>query len=174
MYAVFLLLIIIPTTRPWMKCYSALFDKGQGALIEWQKKSFNALHIRLTRPASQRNNLLSSALPTKAVYLVLVVVFSSSIILLWLLRQFLNIWSFGDSNSLLLVFFYIVFLFWDAYEIIDIKLANRYLIDGNETHWGFGQILPLVLMVTIGYATIDTLQEALIKEKRKVSTIITL
>ena len=89
-YAVFLLLIIIPTTRPWMKCYSALFDRGQGALIEWQKKSFHALHIRLSHPASQRNNLLSSALHTKAVYLVLVLISSSSVILLWLLRQFLN------------------------------------------------------------------------------------
>ena len=173
-YAVFLLLIIIPTTRPWMKCYSALFDRGQGALIEWQKKSFHALHIRLSRPASQRNNLLSSALPTKAVYLVLVLISSSSVILLWLLRQFLNIWSFGDGTGLLLVFFYIVFLFWDAYEIIDVKLTNRDLINGNETHWGFGQILPLVLMVTIGYAAIDALQEASAKEKCKASTAITL
>ena len=169
-YAVFLLLIIIPTTRSWIKCYSALFDRGQGALIEWQKKSFHALHTRLSRPASKCNNLLSSALPSKAVYLVLVLITSSSVILLWLLRQFLNIWSFGDGSGLPLVFFYIVFLFWDAYEIIDVKLTNRVLIIGNETHWGFGQILPLVLMVTIGYAAVDALQEASAKEKCKAST----
>ena len=173
-YAVSLLLILIPTTRSWIKCYSALSDRGQGALIEWQKKSFHALHIRLSRPASQRNMLLSSALPSKAVYLVLVLISSSSVILLWLLRQFLNIWSFGDGFGPLLVFFYIVFLFWDAYEIIDVKLTNRDLIVGNETHWGFGQILPLVLIVTIGYAVVDALQEASAKKKCKASTAITL
>ena len=173
-YAVFLLLIIIPATRSWIKCYTAIFDRGQGALIEWQKKSFHALYFRLSRPASKRNNLLSSALPSIAVYLVSFLISSSSVVLLWFLRQFLNIWSFGDGFGLLLVVFYIVFLFWSVYEIIDVKLTNRDLINGNETHWGFGQILPLVLMVTIGYAAVDALQEAAAKEKCKASTAMTL
>lgn len=162
-YAVCLMLLIIPTTRSWMKHYSALFDSGQEALIEWQKRSLQAL----------RNNLLSSALPSKTVSLILVLVSSSSVILFWLLRQFLDMWTFGNGFGPFRVVFYVAILIWDAYDMLDVKLTNRDLINGNETRWGFGQILPLVLMVTIIYAAVDALQEASAKEKRKAGTATT-
>lgn len=73
----------------------------------------------------------------------------------WLLVQFLALWSFGDGFYPLLTVGYIAFAVWNTYNILDLKSSNRSLIDGQENSWGFGQILPMVLLISIAYNVLD-------------------
>ena len=75
--------------------------------------------------------------------------------LYWLLLQFLAVFSYGDGFQPLLILLYIGFGFWETFDILDVKLSNRPLVSGSETTWGFGQVLPLVLLIAIIYNTVD-------------------
>jgi hypothetical protein len=76
-------------------------------------------------------------------------------IFLWLFLQFLAFWSYGDEESLLIVLAYIGVAAWSTYDIIDYKLYNKSLLEDSESAWGFGQVLPVVLLALIALSTFD-------------------
>ena len=63
--------------------------------------------------------------------------------------------SFGDGYYPLLLAASTGFMAWNTYDIIDLKNSNAHLIVGDESTWGFGQVLPMLLTSSIGFQTID-------------------
>ena len=165
-YALSLLLIIIPATRPWVNQYISLLDYGQQVLIEWQKTRLSALRTGFPHPSPQLNKFLSTALRIGS--LSLVIVSTSSVILYWLISQLLSIFAYGDGFGPLLFVLYVAFGTWNTADIVDLKLSNGALVTGSQSRLGFGQILPLVLMVAIGYAAVDALYG--VPQKQEISS----
>ncbi|KAF1975368.1 hypothetical protein BU23DRAFT_566918 [Bimuria novae-zelandiae CBS 107.79] len=60
--------------------------------------------------------------------------------------QFASVWAFGSGFYLVEVLFYAGFWAWSFYDIVDMKLSNRYLIIGSENSWGFGQVYAVAAM----------------------------
>lgn len=57
-----------------------------------------------------------------------------------------DILTWGDSNSVILVLFYSGFVGWNISSIIELKVANAELMDEGEWVWGFGQVLAVGLL----------------------------
>lgn len=74
----------------------------------------------------------------------------------WAGHQFLALWSWGDSESTLLVAAYVGFAAWDTYDIIDMKISNKHLVK-DEASWGFGQVLPVILLLLIFLNVFDAI-----------------
>ena len=83
----------------------------------------------------------------------------------FMLIQFLPIWTFGNGAHALEVAFYLGNWAWCFYDIIDLKLSNKRVIIGNESTWGFGQVLALVLMGALIFHFVDALAEEKRTEK---------
>jgi hypothetical protein len=71
-----------------------------------------------------------------------------------IIRVIIAVWSYGDSHSPEFFLFYYLFLSWNTWDIIMLKVLNEHLVD-DETKMGFGQVLPLVLLVQIGLNIVD-------------------
>lgn len=78
--------------------------------------------------------------------------------MIWhILWQALALWAWGDNGSVLIVLGYIGLAAWNTFDVIDTKLSNRDLVVGDESTWGFGQILPLGLLALICLDLLDIL-----------------
>ncbi|KAJ9419625.1 hypothetical protein QL093DRAFT_2370693 [Fusarium oxysporum] len=66
----------------------------------------------------------------------------------WLARVLISVWSYGDSDVRGFFIVYYAFVIWNTYDIIMLKIINQPLVE-DETKMGFGQVLPLVLLVQI-------------------------
>lgn len=75
----------------------------------------------------------------------------------WLFLQFLALWAWGDAKSPLIVAAYFGFAAWNTYDLIDLKKSNTHLVV-DETVWGFGQVLPMVLLGLILLNILDAIQ----------------
>jgi hypothetical protein len=73
--------------------------------------------------------------------------------------QFAATWWFGGGFYALEVAVYMGMWAWSFYDIIDLKVSNRRLVVGNETGWGFGQVLAVVLMGSLIFYVVDGLGE---------------
>lgn len=154
-YAVSLVLIIVPTSRPWVHQYQLFLRHMQGNLVEGWKKCATALQKCCFQPITLHHLSLVPSLLRVMFRMTHLVLYSLCLIIYWLLLQFIAVWSFGDGFYPLLIPAYLGFAIWETFDILDLKLSNRSLIDGQENSWGFGQILPMVLLVTIGYNAFD-------------------
>lgn len=154
-YAVSLLLTIIPATRPWVHEYLLIVHQTQGRLVERWKKSANALHTNyLSLSSGCRLSPMRTLL--RITFRMAVFGFSSlCLAIYWLLLQFLAAWSYGDGFYPLLFLVYVGFAAWTTFDILDLKLSNRALLNGQELSWGFGQVLSMVLLIMIGYNAAD-------------------
>ncbi len=58
---------------------------------------------------------------------------------------------------------------WNTLDIIDAKVSNLHLVDPPESEmsWGFGQVLPMVLLGTIVFSALDVFWEEKDKEKKR-------
>ncbi|APA15965.1 hypothetical protein sscle_16g107350 [Sclerotinia sclerotiorum 1980 UF-70] len=83
--------------------------------------------------------------------------------------QILALWAWGDNGSVLIVIGYIGLAAWNTFDVIDSKLSNQSFVIGDESTWGFGQILPLGLLALICLDLLDILNKAY----KHQSTIIT-
>lgn len=77
------------------------------------------------------------------------------LLVVFLLCQLLAIWTYGDGFYPLLWFAYFCFNIWNTFAVISIMVLNQDLINHEELEWGFGQILPLVLMLSIVFVAVD-------------------
>lgn len=75
----------------------------------------------------------------------------------WLLWEWMTLWAIGDSESLLVILLLFGFLGWNTYDIIDAKVSNRHLVT-NETTWGFGQVLPVIMLILVVLNIFDVVQ----------------
>ncbi|KAF8855506.1 hypothetical protein BDZ45DRAFT_728068 [Acephala macrosclerotiorum] len=78
--------------------------------------------------------------------------------LVWSLhKQFIALWARGDIHFPLIVAAYFGFTAWNTYDLIDLKHSNAGLVP-DETKWGFGLVLPVVLLRLIILNLMDALQ----------------
>jgi hypothetical protein len=73
----------------------------------------------------------------------------------WFIWRVLALWAWGDSASVAIVLGYIALAAWNTFDVLDTKLSNRDLVIGDESDWGFGQILPLGLLALICLDLLD-------------------
>lgn len=157
-YAVSLALVIIPASRPWVQKYLQVVHRIQGHLVERWKKSATALQTCYFQPVNGYNMSHMRSLLRIVFRMAVFGLNSLCLFVYWLFHQFMAVWSYGNGFYPLLILVYFGYAIWNTFDILDLKLSNRSLIDGQETSWGFGQILPIVLLIMIGYNTIDAFQ----------------
>lgn len=75
----------------------------------------------------------------------------------WAFLRFFALWAWGDENSITIILAIIGFAAWSTFDLIDFKLSNANLAT-NESDWGFGQILPIVLLGLILLQILDAIQ----------------
>ncbi|KAB8300563.1 hypothetical protein EYC80_000721 [Monilinia laxa] len=74
--------------------------------------------------------------------------------------RILALWAWGDNGSVLIVVGYIGLAAWNTFDVIDTKFSNIGLLVGDESTWGFGQMLPLGLLALICLDLLDILNKA--------------
>ena len=77
----------------------------------------------------------------------------------WCILQFFSVWSYGEGFYPMEVTVYLGLAVWNIYDIVDLKLSNRALVIGSETSWGFGQILPMVVLLLVFFNMMDAFEE---------------
>lgn len=86
--------------------------------------------------------------------------FNLPLFISWIFRLFLALLTWGDSQSVLIVLAYFGFAAWSSYDIIDLKKSNTYLVQ-DESAWGFGQVLPVVLILLVFLNILDAIKGGL-------------
>lgn len=155
LYAICLSLIIVPASRPWVHEYLLGVRRMQGCLVKRWKNSASALQASCAQPVNWSDAFGLRSLLHIVYRIALLGLTSLCLIVYWLLVQFMAVWSFGDGFYPLLTLGYIGFAIWTTFDILDLKLSNQSLIDGQGISWGFGQILPMVLLITIANSALD-------------------
>ena len=79
--------------------------------------------------------------------------------LAWGFLQFWAIWSAGRGFQAVEVAFYAGSALWNTVDVIDLKLSNSPLLTGSEDSWGFGQVLPLYLLLMLGFNLFDVAEK---------------
>jgi hypothetical protein len=75
----------------------------------------------------------------------------------WAILRFFALWAWGDNNSITIILVIFGFAAWNTFDLIDLKLSNADLAT-DESDWGFGQILPVVLLGLILLQILDAIQ----------------
>lgn len=73
----------------------------------------------------------------------------------WVFTQWIGVWSFGDGFLPLTWVFYLLFDVWNTVDVISLWALNRPLLEAEERQWGFGQVLPLVMLLSIIFSGVD-------------------
>jgi hypothetical protein len=71
------------------------------------------------------------------------------------------IWSYGSTFGPLVIIEIVAYFglsAWSVFDIIDLKLSNKPLLDGSESTWGFGQVLPVVLLMLVGFKFFESIR----------------
>lgn len=85
----------------------------------------------------------------------LLVINSFVLLVVFLLCQWLAIWTYGDGFYPLLWLCYFCFNVWNTLAVVSLIVLNRPLVDHEEMDWGFGQVLPVVLLLAIVFVWVD-------------------
>ena len=90
-------------------------------------------------------------------------------IIAFLITSFLAVWSYGSGCFGIESVAILGYLSWNTLDVIDAKVANLHLIDPPESEmsWGFGQVLPMVLLVTVIFSAFDVFGEVKEKENKQ-------
>jgi hypothetical protein len=141
-YFVSLLLTFVDRGGKVAKKYHYLFDRFLGTLWDKPRDCLEAVN---QQPGEFKtsNSELWLALLWGLVYWAVRII-----------RSIIAVWSYGDSRSPELFLFYYLFVGWNTWDIIMLKVLNEHLV-GDETRMGFGQVLPLVLLSQIGLNIVD-------------------
>lgn len=69
----------------------------------------------------------------------------------------LAVWSYGDGFGLIVWIFYVLFTTWNTFDVISLWKLNQVLLDNDDERHikSFGQVLPLVLMLSIVFSAVD-------------------
>lgn len=77
-------------------------------------------------------------------------------VLLWIFLNFMAVFAYGEGLGFrpLSSVFYSLFNIWTTFNIVILKILNDPIV-GNENTMGFGQVLPLVLILSVVISTVD-------------------
>ncbi|KAI9770663.1 MAG: hypothetical protein M1839_003084 [Geoglossum umbratile] len=148
-YAFVVLLCFIPTVENRIKRASGqqrdVYDDSKRWKKErWKKERWDSFGSALVKVKLEI-----------IIELIIWVLFALLRIFLWLLIQFMSIWSYGKGFYAFEVLFYIAVTGWNMGDIISLKVMNEHLLEGSEKKWGFGQVLPTALLGVVIFNTID-------------------
>jgi hypothetical protein len=96
---------------------------------------------------------------TTAILTIKLISYTLAFVTWWCLVQFLSIWSSGTGSHAVELCVYTVFAAANTWWVIAIKVDNVHLIQGNESKWTFGQMLPCALAVLVLFYFFDSLDE---------------
>ncbi|KAK0903592.1 hypothetical protein LTR02_007540 [Friedmanniomyces endolithicus] len=82
------------------------------------------------------------------------------VIFWWLLRQFLATWAVGVGTPAVTAVANSAFLVWNMEDVISTKVLNIPLGIDSGPPWGFGQVLPMVLLLAVLLTGLDAAREA--------------
>ena len=89
--------------------------------------------------------------------------------------QFIARWTASDALRILDMALYIGFSAWSTWNIVDIKTSSRPLLVDSESTWGFGQVLPMLMLlglaVSVFSAAKGVFQQQPENEKDLVKTV---
>jgi hypothetical protein len=157
LYPTSLLLMLKSQGRWLLNAWNRWTDIKMNNLGEWC--STTAVDVRLkfsTTFFSETRSIVKIKFVGKVLLFILGITLYS---LAWCVLQFMAVWSYGIGWYPLEVIIYTAFASWDTFDIIDLKISNKPLLDGSENTWGFGQVLPMVLLAMIIFNTMDAFQE---------------
>lgn len=180
-YLFFLLLAALTSRSPtWMDSLSKwttdLENRCHKKYKDWTKSKLNkpiSQGINLAAlPAPQHTSLgssnqqsVASCISTterrfkksKTLHYTAWVVLNFPLFIEWCFLQWLALMAWGDTQSIAIVLALFGFAGWNTYDLIDLKRSNAYLAT-NESAWGFGQVLPVVLLGLILLNILDVVQ----------------
>ncbi|UKZ76983.1 hypothetical protein TrVFT333_004699 [Trichoderma virens FT-333] len=73
----------------------------------------------------------------------------------WIVIQWIAVWSFGDGFLPFTWFCYSLFNAWNVFDVVSLWQLNKDLLPGDEREWGFGQVLPLIMLLSILLSAVD-------------------
>ncbi|KAH9958124.1 hypothetical protein BC827DRAFT_616924 [Russula dissimulans] len=146
--------LIIPASRSWNVKYLNLVEDFQTGLQirfndEWVafRLAEKSISLRLSFPEMRR--VVLTFCRTSFVGICLVIFF--------LVAQGLDVSSYGDGFYPLTWFIRVGFNVWNTLDIVWPWRLNAHLIDGGEqTKWGFGQVLPWIMKLSVLLSAVDT------------------
>jgi hypothetical protein len=152
-YCVALISLIIPKLRPLNSKYLD-FIKSRRTLL---KHRFNYEWITLTQAATHISLCPSFREIRKVVFAFGRTSLSCILLVMFLLvAQGLEIWAYGDGFYPLTWLIVLGLDAWSTLDVISLWKLNAHLIVGNEqSKWGFGQVLPWVMNITVLLSCVD-------------------
>jgi hypothetical protein len=154
LYTFTLFLIMVPQTRSCIRDCATWADRKIKDLKKNMVKKYTAFRSSSRPPATATTHpSYPSIMRVKkfAILALATLAFSVS----WSLAQFLSIWSYGDGYTPLFILAYTGFNIQSTFDVITLKTLNNNIIDGDELKMGFGQVLPLVLIMQLSFMFID-------------------
>ncbi|OAL54620.1 hypothetical protein IQ07DRAFT_273879 [Pyrenochaeta sp. DS3sAY3a] len=117
-----------------------------------------------------------AALPPKSDYKILMLrlrhyLISAALWLLfivfWVIRQLISVWTYGDGQTAIYLLFYFIFVGWNTYDILMLKIMNARLMEDRKAKMGFGQVLPLFLLLQIPLCVLDIWKDPKKRKERR-------
>ena len=134
--------------------YSGVVGTVTDALRKWHRSLRADLAKFLLQPA----NTPTTHRILKRLKLSLCIGFSGTCRVLWfLLVLWLAVWSYGDSFLPATWLILVIFNIWNTFDVLDLRLLNQPIVKDQEveSRMGFGQILPLVMIISIIFNAVD-------------------
>lgn len=129
----------------------------EGELVKTFKTHMNSAkgHVQNFSMGSGFATSLSLLLSLSLAVLTMVLVVLSLIV-----RQGLAFWSFGIGTPAFQGLFMAAFFLWNFSDLVTIKIMNAPLLSQDNSSskpetWGFGQTLPMVLILSVAYMALD-------------------
>ncbi|KAK5958037.1 hypothetical protein OHC33_001227 [Knufia fluminis] len=91
---------------------------------------------------------------TLVMNLLKVVVYACIVFLSFVSRQVLSFWALGPGTPAVKTLFYIAFFCWNTADLIAMRAMNAELLK-DQGSWGFGQVLPVVLIASTIFMAVD-------------------
>ncbi|KAH8902139.1 hypothetical protein BR93DRAFT_858772, partial [Coniochaeta sp. PMI_546] len=111
------------------------------------------------RYLDRSNALFSTIFWTTGLTVILLVIevlaSGFAVVVYFLFLQLLDVWSYGDGFYPLTWLAYLGFYAWNALDVISMVLLNRNLLQDEEWAWGFGQVLPMVVTLSVLFLIVD-------------------
>ncbi|KAL1644438.1 hypothetical protein SLS58_004352 [Diplodia intermedia] len=152
--ALYALAMLITLWAPANEVLSDWSERAEGLVDHWLRSSIQLISSTHSEAwPSLRGSRCLNFVFIGARYIGFLVLNTTRILgalVSWTIIQFVSIWSFGDGLYALEVAFYFGMWAWGVYDIVDLKQSNKHLLATNEDTWSFGQVLPVILIGTVG------------------------
>lgn len=150
LYCLGLAAFLHPLTRKWLDDYDRFIAYVYAELAKWFQQSKRAVR----RTHGSPSWLLLYVLALLRFGLCCTCFFFFAV-----LQQWLELWAWGEEKfGLLSWFIYLGVEVWNTLDVLSLWLWNTELLDGDERAWGFGQVLPIIMMLSIVISAADFLQ----------------